>query len=110
MSKTHKILPKLRWFGFSTSGLNQNSKTLKTSENILKFDSNYQKRNTSKDRLCRLANTRMIFSKKNSPCTGNDLAAKPPCAKFPKKDFFIKAVAPFVTMFFYLKYLSLLVF
>ena len=101
MSKTHKILPKLRWFGFSTSGLNQNSKTLKTSENILKFDFNYQKRNTSNDSLCRLTcKYQDDFFEKNSPCTGNDLAAKPPCAKFPKKEFFNKAVAPFVTIFF----------
>ena len=90
MSKTHKILPKLRWFGFSTSGLNQNSKTLKTFENILKFDSNYQQRNTSKDGLCRLANIKVIFSKKNHPVPEMTLLPSPLVPNFLKRNFLIK--------------------
>ena len=90
MSKTHKILSKFRWFGFSTSGLNQNSKTLKTLENILRFDSNYQQRNTSKDGLCRLANIKVIFSKKNHPVPEMTLLPSPLVPNFLKMNFFIK--------------------
>ena len=89
-SKTRRISLKLRGFRFSTSGLNQNSKTLKTSENILKFDSNYQKRNTSKDRLCRLANTKVIFSKKIHPVPEMTLLPSPLVPNFLKMNFFIK--------------------
>ena len=41
-SKTRRISPKLRGFGFSTSGLNQNSDSSKTQSNSLNFISRCQ--------------------------------------------------------------------
>ena len=67
MSKIRKILPKFKWFGFGTSGQNQNSETLKTRKNKLRMISDFQNLHSLKIEAKKHANMKVIFSKNLHP-------------------------------------------
>ena len=99
MSKKRKILSKLRWFGFGTSGQNQTFGSIQTRSVMLIFISSFKILIIFNSGRIKQTCATLVF-KKSCPCSGCDVIIQPLFKNIQKQNILKKDKALIFVVFF----------